>query len=285
MTKIQERLAARAEAAVERHGDQGEAVTGGGGEFSPPPAGKARARLVGYIETGPQKDAKYPDKKPANKFQLVFALFGKNSQNESWARDDGKPMVISSRTLTVSRNEKATALKLFKRMCPKGDAQHFLGLLGRAYTLQIEHTTVPSSKAGEKDKVYANIKEDSLAEAVKAILDDDDNVVGYEPLKVPDAPDDFYKVLEWDVPSKEDFEAVSEYHQKRLRSAVGFKESAWFTLVGGGNPAASNAPEEEQLPALDSDEDAPVEDTKVEDTPVVTPTEVVEVSEDDLPPL
>ncbi|MEG2886406.1 MAG: hypothetical protein RR853_04655 [Aurantimicrobium sp.] len=290
MASVQERLAARAAAAVERHGDQGEAVAGGGGDFTPPPAGRARARLVGYIETGPQKDLKFPDKKPANKFRLVFALFGKNAQQESWTREDGKPMLITSRPYLVSRSEKANALKLFKRMCPKGDAQHFIGLLDRAYTLEITHESQPAKEAGKPDKVFANIKEDTIAEAVKPIMDEDDNVVGYEPVKVPAAPEDYFKVFEWEVLEKADFEALSEAQKKTIRSAVGFKESAWFALVGGGNPAATDKPEDEPgLPPMDDEDDTqpaeapkngqPADDSK----PPFNPD--VEVSDDDMPPL
>ncbi|ASZ71947.1 hypothetical protein HOS18_gp01 [Aeromonas phage CF7] len=291
MASVQERLAARAAAAVERHGDQGEAVAGGGGDFTPPPAGRARARLVGYIETGPQKDRKFPDKKPANKFRLVFALFGKNSAQESWAREDGKPMLITSRPYLVSRSEKANALKLFKRMCPKGDAQHFIGLLDRTFTLEIVHEAQPAKEAGKPDVVFANIKEETIQEAVKPILDEDDNVVGYEPVKVPAAPEDYFKVFEWDVLEKADFEALSEAQKKTVRSAVGFKESAWFALVGGGNPAATDKPEDEPgLPGLDDEDDTPAVAAKNgqaadDGKPPFKPDPVVEVDEDDMPPL
>lgn len=291
MASVQERLAARAAAAVERHGDQGEAVVGGGGgDFTPPPAGRARARLVGYIETGPQKDLKFPDKKPANKFRLVFALFGKNAQQESWTREDGKPMLITSRPYLVSRSEKANALKLFKKMCPKGDAQHFIGLLDRGFTLEIVHETQPSKEAGKPDVTFANIKEDTISEAVKPIMDEDDNVVGYEPVKIPAAPEDFFKVFEWEVHNKEDFEALSEAQKKTIRKAVGFKESAWFALVGGGNPAASDKPEDEpSLPGLDGDDEeaapaVPAKNGQEDDgKPPFNPDPVVD--EDDMPPL
>ena len=291
MASVQERLAARAAAAVERHGDQGEAVAGGGGgDFTPPPAGRARARLVGYIETGPQKDLKYPEKKPANKFRLVFALFGKNAQQESWTREDGKPMLITSRPYLVSRSEKANALKLFKKMCPKGDAQHFIGLLDRGFTLEIVHETQPSKEAGKPDVTFANIKEDTISEAVKPIMDDDDNVIGYEPVKIPAAPDDFFKVVEWEVLNKEDFEALSEAQKKTVRKAVGFKESAWFALVGGGNPAATDKPDDGPgLPGLD-DEDVPATPAKngqeaEDDNPPFVPDDNLTVDEDDMPPL
>ncbi|CCI88404.2 hypothetical protein BN110_033 [Yersinia phage phiR8-01] len=276
MSSIQERLAARAAAAVERHGDQNEIEERKGGDYTPPHAGKAKARLVGYIETGPQKDAKYPEKKPGNKFQLVFQLYGKNADGQEWVRNDGNPMTITTRKFSVSRNEKAHAVKIFRQMAPKRDAAHFMELLGRAFWVEIEHNVQPAKEQGKPDVVFANIIEAGLKPAVKEVLDDDDNVVGYRELAVPEPKDSDFVLLEWDVPSKEDFEKLTEGQKKTLRAATGFKGGAWEALVGGGNPAATDAPDEPDEQE-EKEEAAPANENKVQTS--------AQVDESDLPAL
>ncbi|QYW05840.1 hypothetical protein [Vibrio phage vB_VpaP_G1] len=270
---IQDRIKARAAEAVERQGDQNEVQAGGGGDYTPPHAGKAKARLVGYIETGPQKNAKFPDKKPTNNFQLVFQLHGKNADGQEWVRDDGKPMTITTRKFSVSRNEKAHAVKIFRQMCPKKDASHFIELLGRAFWVVIEHNSVPSKEQGKPDVVFANIKESDLKPAIREILDDDDNVIGYKEIAVPEPKDSDYVILEWDVPSVEDFEKLTDSQKKVLRKAEGFKGGAWEALVGGGNPDTTNAP----------DADEPEE--KQEEAEEVKTEAAPQVDESDLPAL
>lgn len=277
MSDIQSRIAQRVQQAVERDGDQNEVVAGGG-DFTPPPAGKAKARLIGYIETGPQLNPKFPAKKATNGFQLVFALYGKNKDGESWTRDDGKPMHILSRTYSVGRSEKSNAVKLFRQMCPKKDAQHFLGLLGRAFWVEVEHDTQPSKTAGKPDVTFANIKEAELKPAVREVLDEEDNVVGYQEIAVPVPADDEYRILEWHVPSKEDFDLLTERQQKKLKSSPEWAGSAWEALCGAGNPAAAGAPSD--------DDDHPEDDGEGNQAPKEhKPVDSVNVDADQLPSL
>lgn len=276
MTTINDRIKARAAAATIRQGDQNEIEERKGGDFTPPPAGKAKARLVGYIETGPQKDAKYPDKKPANKFQLVFQLHGKNAKGEEWVRNDGNPMTITTRKFTISRNEKAHAVKIFRQMCPKKDAQHFIELLGRPFWVVVEHETRPSTKPDGKDMVFANIVEAELKPAVKEVLDDDDNVIGYRELAVPEPKESDFVILEWDVPSAEDFEKLTASQKKTLRASPEFKGGAWEALVGVGNPAATDAPDDEEEEGSGEEEEAKT---------TAAATTSATVSEADLPAL
>lgn len=268
-------IQARAAEAIERNGAQDDATTGGGGDFKVQAAGKAKARLIGYVETGPQVQKNFPDKAAANNFVLEFQLYGKNSEGVEWVTDgdNPKPQTITTRPLTVSRNEKGNAVKLFKQMCPKKDAHHFMELLGRAFWVVIEHNTVPSKEAGKPDVVFANIKEAELKPAVKEKLDEDDNVIGYVEIAVPQPGDDDYRIYEWDKPSKEDFESLSKRQQDTLRKAKDFKNSALAALVGLGNPAATGAP-------VDDEPQEPVQDT-----PEVAQVTSVEVNTDDMPTL
>lgn len=269
MSTIQERIAARAAAAVERAGGaQNDTVsTGGGGEgktFKTAPAGKQKARLCGYIEVGKHENRFDPSKDPAHKFRLRFALFGK----EDCTEEDGSPVTIDSKDLSVSRHEKAGAVKLFKQMFPKGDKGHFMEGIGDVFWLEITHREGKAKKEGEKAPVYANITMDSIVPGVKDLLDDEDNVIGQQPIACPPLPDESIVLLEWDNPSEEDFKRTKLWDKRDLRNSVGFAESAWFQLVGDGKDekpanggAASDAPGEEPQkpePEAPKEPDAPV---------------------------
>lgn len=269
---IQDKLKSRAAKAVERHGDQAEAQETGGGDktYKTPPAGKVKARLVGYIEQGPQLNKAFPDKAPANKFRLRFALYG---AGDTYKNEDGSPIMIDSKPMTVSRNSKAAALKMFIRMCPKRDAQHFMELLNRVFWLTVTHNVV-EGKEGKEPITYANIDHDTVTPALKDVLDKEDNVIGQREIACEEADEKLFQIFEWDVPSKEDFESLRPTDQKAIRNSPAFKGSALAALVGEGNPSTTDEPEQEQ------DEDGVQEEQKVGTT-----TENATVDESDLPPL
>lgn len=138
--------------------DMNKAVTGGGGEYTPPAAGPVRLRFIGYVETGLhiKKYAGKPDK-AEHEVQLTFELSGPKHQPK--VLDDGTkiPQRISI-TLNHSLNEKATFFKLFKRMNYKGGASHMSQLLGEAFRGTVFHNVVGE---GEKQRTYANLRDDS----------------------------------------------------------------------------------------------------------------------------
>lgn len=269
MSNVLERAKARAEAAVERTGaDFNETeVGGGGGNYKLPAEGKQKARLVGYTEIG--KHSLFQGNEPQPHFFLTFACYGKDSLNE-----DGTPTLVDSRDIKISRNEKANAIKLFKSMCPKGDAKNFLGMLDRVFWITVSHREGKAGADG-KPRVYANVAGLPVP-AVKEIMDDDDNITGYRPVTCPEAPANLFRIYEWDVPSKEDFDNLSPRGKIMIRKAVNFQGSAIQQLVGDGegegssnNGAATQAPPEDSLP-------------EVPDAPVESDTEA-DVDEDDLP--
>lgn len=278
MSNIQDRLAARAAAAVERDGSQNDVETGGGNKtFALAPAGKQKARLIGYIETGTHAnnmDATKPDRA---EFRLRFALFGKDCQEE-----DGTPITIDTFDMPISKFERAGAVKLFQKMCPKKDADHFIGLLNRVFWLEVIHKEGKPDAQGKK-KVYANIKKDSISVAVKDILDDDDNIIGQQPVACAEAPESMFQIFEWAVPSKEDFDKLKPWDKSKIRSAKNFPGSALQQLVGDGeqkpstnNGAATQEPQDDDEGGTQPDEQ------QTQGTP--TP-ENVDVNEDDLPAL
>lgn len=127
----------------------------GGGEYTPPAAGVALCRFIGYIETG-KRTRTIPGKPPkqADEVRLVFELHG--PKHEPKKLDDGTllPHRLSIDT-ALSLNEKANFFKLFQRMNYEGKATHMSQLLGQPFLCTVVHET------GKDGKVYAKLKDDS----------------------------------------------------------------------------------------------------------------------------
>ncbi|UGV21586.1 hypothetical protein [Cronobacter phage EspYZU05] len=265
MTTMQERLAARAEAAKARQGSMNDVEKGGDGsgkKFKTAPEGKFKARLVGYVEIGSHENKFDPSKDPAPMFVLRFALFGKDCQEE-----DGTPITIDSREIKMSKFERANAVKLFRQMCPKKDADHFMELLDRVFWVEIWHN---KQQKGDKEVVYANLKQESIVPGVREVLDDDDNIIGYKAIACDPAPESMFNIFEWDNPSVEDFKTLKPWDKDKIRKAVNFPGSHVEQLVGKGedkpantnNGAATNEPDgedDEPKQTVDTPKDIPVE--------------------------
>ncbi|CUH74596.1 hypothetical protein AXI70_gp21 [Cronobacter phage Dev-CD-23823] len=262
MTTMKERLAARAAAAAERQGSMNEVEKGGEGKkFKTAPEGKHKARLAGYIEIGKHENRFDPSKDPADKFILRFALFGKDCQEE-----DGSPITIDSREITISRFERANAVKLFRQMCPKRDADHFMELIDRVFWVEVTHN---KQTKGDKEVVYANIKQESIVPGVREILDDDDNIIGYKDIACDPLPEKMFQIFEWANPTIEDFKPLKPWDKDKIRKAVNFPGSHVEQVVGKGDDkpantndgAATNAPEGDDEPqqTVDTPKDIPVE--------------------------
>lgn len=236
---IQDKIAARAAAAIERQGSYNDTQAGGGDlkPFKIAPEGKAKARLVGYIELGKQVNKSYPEKAPVNNFKLRFALFG---AGDAYIDEQGQPLTVDSRPMTVSRSEKANAVKLFQQMCPKRDADHFLQLLGRAFWVEVKHVDGKPQADGTAKK-YANLVQESVKPAVRDILDDEDNVIGTKEVACPEAPDDMYVIFEAAFPTKEDFDKLKAYEQDMVRKSVGYAGSAMAQVLGEAPVVAAPA--------------------------------------------
>lgn len=153
-------ILAMAAAAAAIAPNMNEAQTGGGGgDYTPPAEGIARARLVGYIETGIHEKNVGAGKPAVQKPQvkLIFELSGPNHQPK--VLDDGTKL---PHRITVdenySLNEKANFYKLFRRMNWRGTATHMSQLLGEAFLVTIKHKVTGE---GDKKRTYANIRDDA----------------------------------------------------------------------------------------------------------------------------
>lgn len=264
MTKpsVLNRFNATVEQFVEEEGvDFNEAVAGGGGKLMP--EGKALARLIQYVEVGPQPIKQDASKPPVNKFFLKFAVWGKGKDKQSTFHEvvDGKmvPGVIRTQMIAVKKdlNSKSGAYKLFKRMNPDKTAKHFAQLINGTFILPIVHN---ESGEGENKKVYANIDLENISLAVNPVTD--------EPFDVPEVEDEsLFKLFLWNRPSKEDWESLyiegkndegksKNWIQDTLLSSPEFPGSPLDLLLNGGGAGSAIS----ELPELDEPEQEEVKE-------------------------
>lgn len=124
-------------------------------EYTPPAAGMARARLVGYFELGKHEEENMQGKMVLrDKVDLVFELSGPNHQPR--ALDDGTlvPHRVTVQE-TLSFSDRANFFKLFTMMnaAHGGTATHMAQLLGKPFRVEVFH-----KKSKDGKKTYANLK-------------------------------------------------------------------------------------------------------------------------------
>lgn len=279
-------ILAMAAAAAAVAPNMNEAQKGGGGDYTPPAEGIARARFVGYIETGIHERNVGPGKPPVQKPQvkLIFELSGPNHQPK--VLDDGTKL---PHRITVdenySLNEKANFYKLFRRMNWKGTATHMSQLLGEAFLVTIKHKV---SGEGDKKRVYANIRDDAgYTVQPPRYVDPLSNQTVEVPVDPPisalrlfvwNAPTELLKPM-WDslfidgeYPARTDDKGnvtaparTKNVLQEEIKAALNFKDSPIFQLlqtggvelnlgaqVGNAAPPTTGAPTAEQAAAAPS---------------------------------
>lgn len=125
-----------------------------GGEYTPPAAGIARARLVGYFELGTHEEEFEGKKRDREKVDLVFELSGPNHEPIKAADGTLIPIRITAQE-TLSFSEKAHFFKLFASMnaAHGGTATHMAELLGKPFIVEVFHR---KSKDGKR--TYANLR-------------------------------------------------------------------------------------------------------------------------------
>lgn len=243
-------ILAMAAAAAATAPNMNEAQQGGGGDYTPPAEGIARARLVGYVETGIHEKNVGAGKPPVQKPQvkLIFELSGPNHQPK--VLEDGTKL---PHRITVdenySLNEKANFYKLFRRMNWKGAATHMSQLLGEAFLVTIKHKVTGE---GDKKRTYANIRDEAgYTVQPPRYVDPLSNQTVEVPVDPPisalrlfvwNAPTELLKPM-WDslfidgeYPANGDRPARSKnVLQEEIKAALNFKQSPiWEVLQTGG---------------------------------------------------
>ena len=115
-----------------------ESKGGSGGTYTPPVEGVTRLRFVAYVEVGVVKRVIKGVPKLEDQCHLVFELSGPRHPAKVLESGEKVPFRITLK-LNNSRNEKAKAYKLFKRMNYEGKATHFSQLLGQAFLGTVSH--------------------------------------------------------------------------------------------------------------------------------------------------
>lgn len=135
------------------------------------PAGMAMARLIEYVELGPQPQSFNGQPKPdCEEVRVAFELFGGNGKY-SYTNADGETVndVISWRG-AKRLNPKSQFFKMMKKMVYGRDGiTHMAQMLGEAFLLEVKHRT--SEKDG-KETVYANIFVDSECNILAPVQND-----------------------------------------------------------------------------------------------------------------
>lgn len=154
-------------AALATQADMSKPETAAGGGYTPPAAGIARARLVGYFEVGAHEEDEFNQagqktgrKRLKHKVHLVVELSGPKHE----PREDKDGNKVPQR-ITIKENYepgkaphvKSNFYDLFTKIntVTGGNATHMAHLLGKAFLLKIHHK---KSGEGENAKTYANAK-------------------------------------------------------------------------------------------------------------------------------
>ena len=164
----------------------------GGGDYTPPPKGLARLRLVGYIEVGKHEKKGQNGVKVEDQAHLIFELHGKGYEPKELEDGTKIPHRITVK-LNKSLNEKATYYKLFKRMNYEQKATSFIQLLGQGFLGNVGHFVIPASD-GKPEVIIANFRDDAGNLTIRPprieAMDEESGEVVVKPVPVPAAISD-----------------------------------------------------------------------------------------------
>lgn len=235
------RLQQQAAAVADKGLDMSQVSKGGAGKRLLP-AGRAFARLIGYREFGNHVQTfQGKAKAPARMVRLTFAMWGKgdptgpNEQGNCYhiVNEDGTMKSHGTYTtfdISLGNNEKSKIKHGFDKMNWTKKHKTFATMLGEAFLLPIE------IKKGTK----ADSKPYNLIDwaGILSPLDP----MSAQPYQVPEVKDEDYFAFLWDMPTKEDWDAMfiegtndkgqsKNFLQAQCLKAKDFPGSALETLL------------------------------------------------------
>lgn len=157
----------------------------GGGDYTPPAAGPALVRLVGYVELGMQAGTFQGKPTLKEKVQLIFELVGKRHPPHVSADGQTKTPMLIVVEESLSLNEKANFFKLFQRLNYRQDKQHMVQLVGEGFKAEVIHDKW-TDKAG-KERVSAVLKGPGGYTLAPPRKEDEDSETGWVDVAVPAA--------------------------------------------------------------------------------------------------
>lgn len=222
--------------------DQNEASAGGGG-YTPPPAGRAFARIVEYVELGKHFGTFQGKKKPKpdSLARVVLELSGKKYPPHVAEDGTTTPQKLFL-DLTISTNEKSRFYKLFRAINGMyGDKyKHFAQMAADnvAFIVKITHR---ESGEGEKKRIFANVWDAGSWQIFSLRKLDEDGeetneMYAVEPAVTPTVIFLFHKprLIDWQklfIDGTRDDGSSRNWVQERILSAVDFEGSALQALL------------------------------------------------------
>lgn len=229
-----------------------------GGDFTPLAAGPARARFVGYIETGRQLGKFQGTETKKLKAILLFEISGPKHPPREF---DGKkiPNVIAVK-LDYSLSAKSHFFRVAQMLNWEGKAKHLAELLGTAYKVTVYHRKY---KIGEKEFTDVQLQDPaskawSFQPPRYEIVNEEGPTGEMAELKV-DAPLSDLRCFIWDHADMEQWASLfiegeiaeqknekgevtrkaksRNIYQNAIKSALNFKDSPIYTLLlNNGQP-------------------------------------------------
>jgi len=269
-------------------------VQQGGGDYTPPPEGPCRLRLVSYVELGQHAGTYQGKPKKNNKVVLQFEVSG--PKHPPIVKEDGTkvPLLITVKE-NLSQSDKARFFKLFTILNHAGDAEHMVGLIGRPYKGRIVHRKYKTGTGEERvaaelyDKTTgAWTIEPPRYEVVNPDEHENPGPTGeYKPLPVAPALSAF-KVFVWQLADMEQWASIfieGEYperkndkgevtapakskneYQNAIKSALNFKGSPIHTLLATAGESL-DVPDAERPDLGDDEHEEPAATSKPDAKP------------------
>lgn len=206
--------------------DMNVAEAGGGGKKLP--TGATLARLVQVVELGEHAQTYQGQSKgAAEEIFLGFELM-----SPGFCNDDGTPYLYRTRSIKISRNEKANARKIFLKMNWKNDVATFPELIDGLFLIYFKEVD-SKAKPGTKVTVW-----------------DTDNILppldplSKQPYQAPPGKQENYKLFVWKFANQECWDSLKidgtyddgkskNWIQEKILSAVNFEGSPIQQVLGG----------------------------------------------------
>lgn len=213
----------------------------GGGDYQPPEAGAARARLIGYIETGVHSSTFKGAKKTKPRAQLLFELSGPKHQPKDGEGDKKIPHRITIYE-TVGNHEKNGIVKLFKLLKQETgceEANNFVDLLiDKAWRCTVVHVTKEVDGA---KKTRAYLREKDSGYTFKPTAYDDEESGERKQVKVAEAISE-PRLFLWNAPDLDQWDSLfidgtnddgssKNRFQEEIKKAENFVGSPIHTLL------------------------------------------------------
>lgn len=187
-------------------------VVQGGGEYTPPAAGKCPGRLVGYFELGKEDYDYKGQKKTKDKVRLVFELLGPKHPPKEVEIEGVKTLMPVRLTVNINKSfaENGRWRKLFAKLNYDNSITHAAERLGQAFLLEVVHST-GEAKQGKPAVTYANLNnaagEFTIGAPRVTVLDEASGEMIEKPLNVAAALTE-PKMFLWDFCDKAMWDSI-----------------------------------------------------------------------------